>query len=92
MKSTNKTGLGLGAVFFGLGLLAASGSAEARSDCYYIAHNPYTGQTVADGHASAMKKEWACNRAQRRCNRELERKKRHGLNRGDLAAKCGKAW
>jgi uncharacterized low-complexity protein len=51
--------------------------AEARAKCYYIAWDP-SGKMMADGHASAVKKSWACNRAERRCNRELERKRRQG--------------
>jgi hypothetical protein len=51
--------------------------AEARSACYYIAHDP-GGRMMANGHATAAKKSWACNRAERRCNRELERKRRQG--------------
>jgi hypothetical protein len=52
-------------------------TAQARPSCYYIARDPL-GNMMADGHAWAMKKSWACNRAERRCNRELERKRRHG--------------
>ena len=51
--------------------------AEARSKCYYIAWDA-SGNMMADGHASAVKRSWACNRAERRCNRELERKRRQG--------------
>lgn len=54
-----------------------SAPAEARPSCYYIARDPL-GSMMADGHAWAAKKSWACNRAERRCNRELERKRRHG--------------
>lgn len=55
----------------------ASSPAEARPACMYIARDP-AGNIMADGYAWAMKKSWACNRAERRCNRELERKRRHG--------------
>lgn len=51
--------------------------AVARPYCYYIAHDP-GGKVMADGYAWAAKQSWACNRARRRCNRELERKRRHG--------------
>jgi hypothetical protein len=57
--------------------LLLTAPAEARPACYYIARDP-SGNIMADGHAWAMKKSWACNRAERRCNRELERKRRHG--------------
>lgn len=57
--------------------LMMSQPAEARPACYYIARDP-SGNMMADGHAWAAKKSWACNRAERRCNRELERKRRHG--------------
>jgi hypothetical protein len=51
--------------------------AAARAACMYIARDPL-GNTMAEGHAWAIKKSWACNRARRRCGRELERKRRHG--------------
>ena len=51
--------------------------AEARPACLYHALDPL-GKIMADGHAWAAKKSWACNRAERRCKRELERKRRHG--------------
>ena len=94
MKSVSKIGLCLGAAaLFGPGMLAmTTAPAQARPNCYFIAHDPSTGQMIADGNAWAAKKKWACNRAQRRCNRELARKKRRGLNRGAQGAKCGKAW
>ncbi len=57
--------------------LIMSQPAEARPACYYIARDP-GGNMMADGHAWAAKKSWACNRAERRCNRELERKRRQG--------------
>jgi len=50
---------------------------EARPSCLYYARDPM-GNIMADGHAWAIKKSWACNRAERRCKRELERKRRHG--------------
>ena len=89
MNSIAKAGLCLGAAAI---LTITTAPAQARPDCYYIAHSPATGQKIADGHAWAAKKSWACNRAKRRCERELARKKRHGLNRGDIGARCGKAW
>ena len=57
--------------------LMTSQPAEARPACYYIARDAL-GNMMADGHAWAAKKSWACNRAERRCNRELERKRRQG--------------
>ena len=57
--------------------LVTSQPAAARPFCSYIAHDPF-GKVMATGNAWAMKKSWACNRARRRCNRELERKRRHG--------------
>lgn len=54
------------------------GTAEAgMKRCVYMAHNP-SGQMMADGWAYALKQSRACNRAERRCKRELERKRRHG--------------
>jgi 3-hydroxy-3-methylglutaryl CoA synthase len=70
--------LGAGAIAALVGSnLIMTQPAEARSSCYYIAHDP-AGKMMADGHATAAKKSWACNRAERRCKRELERKRRHG--------------
>lgn len=65
--------------------LTMSQPAEARASCSFIAVSK--GRIVADGFAKAIKKKWACNRAQRRCNRERNRKIRRGVlrpNRGDL--------
>lgn len=57
--------------------LLLSQPAAARPACMYIARDP-SGKIMADGHAWAAKKSWACNRAERRCNRELNRKRRQG--------------
>lgn len=57
--------------------LVTSQPAEARPACLYYAIDPM-GKVMADGHAWAAKKSWACNRAERRCKRELERKRRQG--------------
>ncbi len=59
-----------------------------QSACVFTAREPFSGKIVAEGSAFAAKQKWACNRAERRCKRELKRKKRKGLNRGELAAKC----
>ena len=50
---------------------------EARSACMYVARD-LGGRIIADGDAWAAKKSWACNRARRRCSRELNRKRRQG--------------
>jgi hypothetical protein len=55
--------------------LVLSSPAAARPFCEYRAYDPM-GKLMADGYAWAMKMSWACNRARRRCNRELERKRR----------------
>lgn len=65
-----------GAASFAGVSLAVTSSAQA-AECLYVAHD-WQGKPMADGHARAVKKSWACNRAERRCNRELERKRRHG--------------
>ena len=57
--------------------LVTSQPAEARSRCVYMAHDP-SGRTMANGWATASRMSWACDRARRRCNRELERKRRRG--------------
>jgi hypothetical protein len=94
MISLMKANLRLGtAALLGFSALAMTAtSAQARRDCYFIAHDPATGQMIADGYGTAIKKKWACNRAERRCKRELKRKKRQGLNRGALSASCGQAF
>ena len=78
------------AALLGFGALAMTvAPAQARRECYFVAKDPATGKKIADGYATAIKKKWACNRAERRCERELKRKKRKGLNRGALGASCG---
>lgn len=62
----------------GIMLAAATPAEAARKRCVFMAHNPWTGAMVADGWARAAKISWACNRAQRRCSRELSRKRRNG--------------
>jgi hypothetical protein len=67
--------------------LTMSQPAEARSRCTFVARDT-SGRIVADGFASAIKMSWACNRAQRRCNRELQRKLRRGI--GQRGGGCHK--
>jgi hypothetical protein len=55
----------------------AGGAEAARKRCVFMAHDA-SGHMMADGWAKAIKKSWACNRAERRCNRELDRKRRQG--------------
>lgn len=57
--------------------LMMSQRAQARPAGYTLARDPL-GNMMADGHAWAEKKSRACNRAERRCKRELERKRRQG--------------
>lgn len=52
-------------------------AAIARPAGYTLARGPL-GNMIANGHAWAEKKSRACNRAERRCKRELERKRRQG--------------
>lgn len=59
-------------------IFSATGPAEARKSCVFMAHNDANGHMIADGWAKAIKTKWACNRARRRCNRELNRKRRRG--------------
>lgn len=67
------------AVIGATSLISASTPAEAgRKRCVFMAHNPTTGHMIADGWAKAFKKSKACDRARRRCNRELNRKRRKG--------------
>ncbi len=71
--------LGAIAMVGGAMMLASSNPAEAgRKRCVYMGHNPVTGHMIADGWAKAIKKSTACKRASRRCNRELERKRKQG--------------
>lgn len=63
--------------------------AAARPGCSYIASDAATGRPIAIGTAWALKRSWACNRARRRCNRELNRKKRqHKVGRANVHAVC----
>jgi hypothetical protein len=58
--------------------LMTSEPAEAkRKRCYFIARDSQ-GNIMADGAARGIKMKWACNKAERRCKWELERKRRHG--------------
>ena len=69
-----------------IGILAGSMSAPAeagRKRCVFMAHNPWNGHMVADGWAKAARSSWACNRAKRRCKRELNRKRRNGAVAND---------
>lgn len=69
----------LSALVAGVALSSLSAPAEAgRKQCVYMAHNPWTGAMVADGWAKARRMSKACDRARRRCNRELNRKRRNG--------------
>jgi len=68
-------GAGL-AAFMGISL-TTSQPAEARTYCGYQAINA-AGQVVAYGQGSASKFKRACDRARRRCQRELDRKLRKG--------------
>ncbi|MGH1352973.1 MAG: hypothetical protein ACRBBN_19525 [Methyloligellaceae bacterium] len=71
--------LGAVAMVGGIMMIASSNPAEAgRKRCVFMAHNPFNGHMIADGWAKAIKKSTACKRAKRRCNRELNRKRRQG--------------
>ncbi len=71
--------IGAVAVIGATSLMSATSPAEAgRKRCVFMAHNPVTGHMIADGWAKAIKKSKACDRARRRCNRELNRLRRKG--------------
>lgn len=57
-------------------MMAAPASAK-RKQCVFMAWNP-SGHMMADGWAKAKKLSKACKRAKKRCNRELNRKRKHG--------------
>jgi hypothetical protein len=68
--------LGATAVALALGAsLMLSQPAAARDYCEYRALDSF-GKVVASGHGSAVKMSWACNRAERRCKRNLKGKGR----------------
>lgn len=65
------------ACVLGTTLMTSEPAEAARKRCYFIARDPL-GNIMADGHASGLKMKWACNKAERRCKRHLEHKRRHG--------------
>lgn len=76
--------LALSAVMMAIACASFSVTANAgRKQCVYMAHNPWTHNMVADGWAKAVKLGTACQRASRRCNRELKRKRRDGAVAND---------
>lgn len=80
MSRPSRTPLALGAIALAaiVASFAAAPPAEAgMKRCVYMAHDG-SGHMMADGWAHALKESRACNRAERRCNRELERKRRQG--------------
>ena len=76
-KKTCARALTSSALAVAISLLWASGAEAKWLKCTYIAHN-WAGYPMAVGTGSALKKSWACNRARRRCNRQLEWKRRRG--------------
>ena len=67
---------GAAAITLALGAtLMLSQPAAARAYCEYRALDTY-GKVVASGYGSAVKMSWACNRAARRCKRDLKGKGR----------------
>ena len=76
--------LALSAMTVAIVLGSLSAPAEAgRKQCVYMAHNPWNGHMVADGWAKASRLSKACDRARRRCNRELNRERRNGAVAND---------
>ncbi len=59
-------------------LMMTTSASAKRKRCVYYAWNVNNNQVMADGWAKAKKLSRACKRAKRRCNRELERKRRQG--------------
>jgi hypothetical protein len=55
-----------------------SQSAIAGPTCIFLGRDLNNGNVVADGVAYTKNKSRACKRAERRCNRELNRKRRAG--------------
>jgi hypothetical protein len=90
MKPMTKAGLIVGAATIsGLTILTMSAvPAEARRAACIFTARAASGEIVAQGAAFAAKAKWACNRAERECKRKLRRKKRKGLNRDQVAARC----
>jgi len=66
----------LGVAAIAAALSFSSGPAEAgRKSCLYQAYDRFAKRTVHQikGHATAVKQSWACNRARRRCLRDLRK-------------------
>ncbi len=67
-----------------LGLVAISASTAPASaaGCYYRlyhdGHGVVTGNLSIQGYATAIKRENACDRARRECNRRFERARKRG--------------
>jgi hypothetical protein len=77
--------LALAAMTVGGGLLLNAGLASRAqaAGCYYGVMQHGVGMIGITGNGHAAKKEWACNRARRECNRLLERaRKQARLPRG----------
>ncbi|MEW9804984.1 hypothetical protein [Mesorhizobium marinum] len=77
-------GLLLLAATAALGFVAVSASTAPASaaGCYYMlyqdGHGVVTGNLAIQGYASAVKRETACDRARRECNRRFERARKKG--------------
>jgi hypothetical protein len=66
--------VGIAVIGAALGYNAAPAEA-GRKSCLYQAFDRFANRTVnqISGHATAAKQSWACNRARRRCLRELRK-------------------
>ena len=71
-------------------LLAIAGStvlmptqAHARAECLYKGFSPFKNKFIntVEGHATAAKKSWACNRARNKCHDKLRYDWKIGINK-----------
>ena len=90
---SNQTRLRVGAMavvtLIALNLAAAPQAEAGRKECLYKGFDPFANMWVSyiEGHAKAVKKSWACNRAYRRCLSRLNHVRRDWPQR---AVRCQK--
>ncbi len=71
--------IALAATVSSLTLLGAFVATPAKAaGCYYGVYMDGRGMLGIDGSGHAAKKDWACNRARRECNRKLDRARSRG--------------
>lgn len=88
MKTKPITMIGLAAAAFMMASGFSAKPAEARAQCIFVATNGGTWAVATQGSARRMST--ACRRAERRCNRKVNRAKRRGEFRRTGVPRCSK--